>query len=111
MCTVAFGPSKWLGFYSAFNGNISTYPYQFSGLGGFSKNSRSAFTIIWISVIFAVWKDRNNKIFQRKSDQLETLTEKIKLQTYWWLKAHFVLFDFDYPFWRLNPLCCLQAIV
>jgi len=103
--------SKWLGIDSVFNGNISTHSYQFRGLGGFSKNSRTAFTIIWISVIFVVWKDRNNMIFQNKSDQLETLAEKVKLQMYWLLKSHYVLFDFHYPFWRLNPLCCLQAIM
>ena len=103
--------SKWLGIDSVFNGNIGTHSTQFRGLGGFSKNSRTAFTIIWISVLFVVWKDRNNRIFQNKSVQLETLAEKVKLQTFWWLKSHYVLFDFDYPYWRLNPLCCLQAIV
>ena len=52
--------SKWLGIDSDFHGTTCTHLYQFRGLGGFFKNSRNAFTIIWISVIFVIWKDRNN---------------------------------------------------
>jgi hypothetical protein len=103
--------SNWLGIDSVFNGNISTHSSQFCGIGGFSKNIRTVFIIIWIAVLFVVWKDRNNRIFHNKSDQLVALAEKVKLQTYWWLKSHYVLFDFDYPYWRLNPLSCIQAIV
>jgi hypothetical protein len=103
--------SKWLGFESAFNATPSTHAYQFCGLGDFSKNSRTVFAILWISVLFVVWKDRNNRIFQNRSDQIETLAEKVKLQTFWWLKSHYTLFDFDYSFWRLNPLCCMQALL
>ncbi|KAK2368495.1 hypothetical protein QL285_081684 [Trifolium repens] len=73
--------------------------------------SRTAFTIIWISVIYVIWKDRNNRVFHNKADQIETLAEKAKLQTFWWLKSYYILFDFDYPFWRLNPLSCLKADV
>jgi hypothetical protein len=90
--------SNWLGIDSVFNGNISTHSAQFRGIGGFSNNSRIAFTIIWIAVLFVVWKDRNNRIFNNKFDQLAALAEKVKLQTYWWLKSHYVLFDFDYPY-------------
>ncbi|GAU48696.1 hypothetical protein TSUD_186890 [Trifolium subterraneum] len=68
--------SKWLGFDSIFNGTTVR------GLGGASNSSKTAFTIIWISVLFVSWKDRNRRIFQSGSDMLETLTEKVKLQTF-----------------------------
>jgi hypothetical protein len=103
--------SKWLGFESVFHGNIWFHSSQFRGLGGISKNSRTAFTIIWISFIYVIWKDRNNKIFHNKADQIEMLAEKVKLQTFWWLKSYYILFEFDYSFWRLNPLCCLKVVV
>jgi len=102
---------KWLGIDSIYHGNIFSHSNKFHGLGGFSKHSRTVFTIIWISMLFVIWKDSNRRIFHNKMDQLEGLEDKVKLQTYWWLKSYYVLFDFDYPFWRLNPLCCLQAIV
>jgi hypothetical protein len=103
--------SKWLGFESVFHDTIWVHSSQFRGLGGISKNSRTAFTIIWISVIHVIWKDRNSRVFHNKADQIGTLAEKVKLQTYWWLKSCYILFDFDYSFWRLNPLCCLKAVV
>jgi len=74
--------SKWLGIDSVYNDNIFTHSSQFCSNGGFSKSSRTMFTIIWIAVVFVVWKDRNNRIFQNKSNKLLALAEKAKLQTY-----------------------------
>jgi hypothetical protein len=81
--------SNWLGIDTVFHGDIISYSNQFRGLGGFSKNSRIAFTIIWISVLFVIWKDLNS-IFHNQMDQLVSFAEKVKLQTYWWLKANYV---------------------
>ncbi|XP_024636174.1 uncharacterized protein [Medicago truncatula] len=103
--------SNWFGIVKVFHGNIFSHANQFCALGGFSKNSRTAFTIIWISVLFVIWKDRNRRIFQNQVEHLEALFERVKLQTYWWLKADFITFAFDYPFWRQNPLHCLQTVV
>jgi hypothetical protein len=103
--------SNWLGFDTVFHGNLNMHANQFCALGGFSKNSLTTFTIIWISVLFVIWKDRNRRIFQNRIDQLEALLERVKLQTFWWLKANFITFAFDYPYWRQNPLCCLQTIL
>ena len=103
--------SSWLGIVTVFHAEINIHSKHFSALGGFSKNSRTTFTIIWISVLFVIWKDRNRRIFHNQTDQLVALVEKVKLQTYWLLKAHYITFDFDYPFWRLNHLCCLHTVV
>jgi len=102
---------KWLGFEEALIGDTISHAHQFRDLGGFSKNSRCAFITIWTSVLFIIWKDRNKRIFHNMFDTLEILTEKVKLQTYWWFKSYYILFDFDYPVWRHNPLSCLKAIV
>ncbi|GAU48354.1 hypothetical protein TSUD_267790 [Trifolium subterraneum] len=103
--------SKWLRFESVFHGNIGFHSYQFRGFGGVSKCYRIAFTIIWISVLYIIWKDRNKRIFTPGADTLETMAEKVKSQTYWWLKLCYVLFDFDYSQWRQNPLACFHALV
>ena len=103
--------SHWLGFVTVSHGDLHSHANQFCALGGFSKNSMTAFTIIWISVLFVIWKDCNKRIFHNHIDHLESLLERVKLQTYWWLKANFILFDFGYPFLRQNPFCCLQAVM
>jgi len=103
--------SHWLGIVTALHGDLNTHVNQFCALGGSSKNSRTTFTIFWISVLFVIWKGRNRTIFQNHFDHLEALLEKVKLQTYWWLKTNFITFAFNYPFGRQNPLCCLQTVM
>lgn len=71
--------SNWLRIDTIFHGDIVSHSNHFSGLGGFSKNSRTIFTIIWSSVLFVIWKDRNRKIFHNQMDQLVLLAEKVKL--------------------------------
>jgi hypothetical protein len=56
-------------------------------------------------------KSATTGFFTTRLTKLETLAEKVKLQTFWWLKSYYILFDFDYPFWRLDPLSCLKAVV
>ncbi|GAU23785.1 hypothetical protein TSUD_26930 [Trifolium subterraneum] len=103
--------SKWIGGEFVCHGFLREHAVQFRDLGGDSKGSRVLSTIIWISVLCVIWKDRNVKIFQSVLVEVETLLEKVKLQTYWWLKSYYKLFDVDYSLWGLNPLCCIQAIV
>lgn len=66
----------------------------------FQKTLKTTFTIIWISVLYVIWKDRNRRVFQNQFDHVEALLERVKLQTFWWLKANYILFNFDYPIWR-----------
>ncbi|GAU33009.1 hypothetical protein TSUD_358760 [Trifolium subterraneum] len=73
---------NWLGFSTALHVSLSGHADQFCGLGGNSKTSRTLFTIIWVSVLFVIWKDRNDRIFQMGNDSGVTLLERIKLQTY-----------------------------
>jgi len=52
----------------------------------------------------------NERIFNQKTNLLTSLLEKIKSHLYWGLKARYVLFDFDYLTWRLNPLMRLKGV-
>jgi len=51
--------------------------------------------IIWLSVVWVIWKKRNNIVFKRKEDNLHALGERLKLQSFWWLKLKYATFDFD----------------
>jgi hypothetical protein len=73
--------SNWLEIDTVFHGDIISHSNKFSGLGGLSKNSKTTFTIIWISFLFVIWKDRNKRVFHSQIDQ--SLAEKVKLQVYW----------------------------
>ena len=46
--------SHWLGIDTVLHGDLNIHSNQFCALGGFSNNSRTTFTIIWISVLFVI---------------------------------------------------------
>ena len=102
--------SSWLDFSTTLHGSLLDHFFQFGGLGGFSNKSLLTVNIIWILVLFIIWKDHNWMIFQNKIEQLVSLLEKVKLQAYWWLKSYYVIFDFDYLVRRLNHLSCFQVV-
>ncbi|GAU42359.1 hypothetical protein TSUD_350250 [Trifolium subterraneum] len=103
--------SKWLGISTVLHGVVDAHSIQFCGLGGASKGYTKVFTIIWISVLYVIWRDRNNRIFKSVHESIDKLAERVKLQTFWWLKSSYVLFDFDYLGWQQNPWSCFQAVV
>jgi len=65
--------------------------------------------IISLSVVWVIWKARNKSIIEHKGER--SLSEKVKLQSFWWLKSTYVAYDLDYHFWRLNLITCLIALL
>lgn len=55
--------SGWLGISTVFYGTLIDHSIRFSGLWRFSKKSHLTFNIIWISVLFTIWKTRNERDF------------------------------------------------
>jgi len=99
--------SNWLSFHMVYPEHVSDYLHQFGTLGGFSKNIRLALNLIWLSCVWVIWIGRNARVFNQKKATLDQLLVKIKLQTFWWLKANRPNFLFSYHFLWLNPLPCL----
>ncbi|AES90772.1 hypothetical protein MTR_4g097730 [Medicago truncatula] len=99
--------SHWLRFHIVFPKHVSDHLYQFGTLGGFSKSNRSAFNLIWLSCVWVIWIERNTRVFHQKEASFIQLLDKIKLQSYWWLKANCHTFAFSYHLWWLNHLPCL----
>jgi len=75
------------------------------------KNTCSAFHLIWLSYVWAVWHDINTRIFQEKGDFINQLIEKFKLQSFRWLKANHHSFAYTYHMWWLNPLSRLGVLI
>ena len=75
--------------------HVSDHLYQFGTLGGFSKNNCSAFQLIWLSCVWVIWLERNACVFQQTEASITQLLDKVKLQSYWWLKANRPSFVFS----------------
>ena len=58
---------SWLGFSKAFHGHLMSHLTQFGDLGGFSTKVKYSLHIIWIAVVWVIWKERNRRIFSVQS--------------------------------------------
>ena len=75
----------------------------FEHLGRFSKNICATLQLIWLAT---VWKKCLG--LSSKEELIQHFQDKNKLQSYWWLKANRLNFDFNYHLWWLNPFACLE---
>jgi len=66
--------------------------------------------MLWLMVVSIVWKVRNRRIFQHKEEHITSMGEHVKLLVYWRFKSKFVLFNFDYNFWRQNHMFFLTSV-
>ena len=102
-----YGISHWLGYDIVFPENVSDHLYQFGTFSGFSNSTHLALNLIWLSCVWLIWLERNARILYQKEASFNQLLDKVKLQSYWWLKANRPSFVFSYHSWWLNPLPCL----
>ncbi|AES67309.1 hypothetical protein MTR_2g089160 [Medicago truncatula] len=99
--------SLFLGYQLVLPENVLDHLYQFGTFSGFSNSKRSTLNLIWLSCVWVIWLERNARIFHQKEASFNQLLDKVKLQSYWWLKANRPSFVFSYHSWWLDPLPCL----
>jgi len=102
-----YGISHWLGYNIVFPENVTGHLYQFGTFSGFSNSKHSTLNLIWLSCVWVIWLEMNARIFHQKEASFNQLLDKVKLQSYRWLKANRPSFVFSYHSWWLNPLPCL----
>jgi len=67
-----------------------------------SKKYMICSSFVWLSCIWVVWQERNARIFQQKEALIHHLLEKVKLQSFQWLKANHSNFAFSCHIWWIN---------
>jgi len=103
---VWFDIYNWLGLTTVHPAQVSDHLLQFGKIDGFSKKFCYVLHLIWLTCVWIIWHKRNSRVFKQR-ESLRHLHEKIKLQSYQWLKANHPIFAFSYHEWRFNPLLCL----
>jgi hypothetical protein len=59
---------------------------------------------MWLLCVWLIWKEHNNRIF---NNVYTSITEKVKFNSYWWLRANNAYFVYGCQEWRSDPLFCL----
>jgi hypothetical protein len=98
----------WLGAYSADPSRIMDHFLRLDNLPGYTKSKCSFMLLIWFVTSWVIWKERNDRIFHGKENTPIHLLEKIKLLFFWWFKANFVVFPYQFYTWCQNPFLCLD---
>jgi len=63
--------------------------------------------VIWHGTAWVIWKERNNRIFNNKIQDVVHLLETVKFLSFSWLKANFPTSAFSYTDWWRYPLLCM----
>jgi hypothetical protein len=97
----------WLGISSVLHGDLRHHFVQFTHQAGLPRSSYLYLRLIWFASVWVIWKERNNRVFNNVALGVEVLLEKVKLNSFLWLKSKQVVFPYSYHEWWKHPLCCM----
>jgi len=80
---------------------------QFTFLTGGSVKRRSFMQLICLVCEWVLLNEHNNRLFRNKEINMCSLLEKVKIHSYWWMKAANVVFVLGGHSWLVCPLICL----
>jgi hypothetical protein len=98
---------KWLGLVSVFSLDLRDHHLQFCSMAGLPRSTHSYLQGIWYACVWVIWKDRNDRIFQNAASHPYVLFEKIKFNSFVWMKAKLSSFIYSYYDWATHPLLCM----
>jgi hypothetical protein len=108
-----FGPlsalvRSWIGTPVVEHTSLRDHLVQFTSSAGGSRARRSFMQLIWLACAWAVWTERNHRLFRGSASTLHQLLYKIKLFSFRWLKATSVTLTSNCHSW--SPLLCLGLV-
>ncbi|GAU51172.1 hypothetical protein TSUD_412070 [Trifolium subterraneum] len=98
---------SWLGVAPAGTELVQDNFVQFVASLGGSRIRRSCLQLVWLCCISVIWHERNNRVFKAVGITIPQMLDKIKLCTYWWLKAHNASMGINTHRWWSNPWVCM----
>lgn len=99
--------ASWLGLSLGHSNDLRQHHIQFCSMAGFSWCTHPYFTSIWYACVWVIWKDRNKHIFQNEAHHSLFLLEKIKRNSFMWMKARSFSFHYSYFDWWSRPIFCM----
>jgi len=86
--------------------HVSDHFTQLCVGGGGPQVQQTILNVIWFAIVWEIWKERNNRIFNDKECSILQIVDKIKSLSYSWLKEKFHI-SLNYHGWWLSPLAVL----
>jgi len=80
-------------------------------LAGMPQLSHSFLKVIWLACVWEIWKERNNCVFKNAASDHYTLLDKVKLNSFLWLKTSQASFAFCYNDWWQQPFLCISVFM
>jgi len=80
---------------------------QITHMAGMPRSSHPFFKVIWLACVWVILKERNDRIFNNVASDPVTLIDKVKLNSFIWLKSKNALFVLSYHEWWRHPLHCM----
>ena len=87
---------KWLGIDFVSFGVIRDHYALFSHMAGLPQLTHSLLKVIWLAYVWELWKERNNRVFKNAATDPYTILDKIKLNSFLWLKTNQASITFCY---------------
>jgi hypothetical protein len=100
---------QWLDISHVAAGEIGEHFNQFTHMAGMPRSSHPFFKVIWLACVWVIWKKRNDRIFNNVASDPFALIDKVKLNSFLWLKSNNALFVFSYHEWWRHPLHCMSV--
>jgi len=94
---------------SVMPGHIRQHFIQFTYMADLPRFTHSFSKIIWCASVWVLWKERNNRVFQNTDSNPSTLVEKVKLQSFLWVKSKQATFIYSYYDWWKHPFLCMSV--
>lgn len=87
--------------------NINHHFVQLSCLAGIPRSTFIFFKVIWLACVWVIRKERNYRVFKNTASEPSTLIEKVKLNSFLWLKSKQEFFVYSFHDWWKHPLLCM----
>jgi len=70
--------------------------YQFDTSSGFVNSRCSLMQLTWFARPWVIWKERYERLFPGQENSPAQLLKNVKLLSFWWFKAKFVIFPYNF---------------
>jgi hypothetical protein len=96
----------WLGLHSVLPFELRDHHTQFCYMAGLPRSTHSYLQSIWYACVWVIWTDRNDRILKNEASHPYVLLEKIKFNSFLWMKAK-LSSNYAYYDWSTHPLLCM----